>query len=274
MKTGEIGKVHMNRCKEGWLASVTALTLGICLSTASALDVNHTKSESDSPFEFFKSGISAYKNGDKGQAVKALKYAADMGHPGANWKLARMYADGDGVAENDYAAYKFYVRIVQEGADPGSEDESYLSDALVEIADYLVTGIPNSPVKQDMPQARSLYLQAATNFGNPEAQYRLGKMLLNGDGGEKNPVQAARWFQLSARKGNPAAQAMLGNMLFQAGKTVRGLAMMTAAYEKASPHDQTWIRQLQERAFAVSGEADRRTAISLASDIVRNDNGF
>jgi len=148
MKTGEIGKVHMNRCKEGWLASVTALTLGICLSTASALDVNHTKSESDSPFEFFKSGISAYKNGDKGQAVKALKYAADMGHPGANWKLARMYADGDGVAENDYAAYKFYVRIVQEGADPGSEDESYLSDALVEIADYLVTGIPNSPLNR------------------------------------------------------------------------------------------------------------------------------
>lgn len=264
----------MNRCKGSWLTGVTALTLGFCFSSASALDINHTQADSDSPFKFFKSGISAYKNGNKDQAVKALKYAADMGHPGANWKLARMYADGDGVVENDYEAYQFYARIVQEGADPGSEDESYLSDALVELGGYLVTGIPNSPIKQDTPQARSLYLQAATNFGNPEAQYRLGKMLLNGEGGEKNAVQAARWFQLSARKGNPAAQAMLGNMLFQAGKTVRGLAMMTAAYERADSHDQVWIRQMQERAFAVSGEADRRTAISLASDIARNNSGF
>lgn len=254
---------------------MTAVTLGFCLSTASALDMNASKdSDSESPFLFFKSGISAYKSGHKDQAIKALRYAADMGHPGASWKLARMYADGDGVAENDYEAYQFFVRIVEEGADPGSENESYLSDALVEIAGYLHTGIPNSPVKQDAVHARSLYMQAATNFGNPEAQYRLGQMLLSGDGGDKNPVQAARWFQLSAKKGNPAAQAMLGNMLFQAGKTVRGLAMMTAAYEKADAEDQSWIRQMQERAFAVAGEADRRTAISLASDIASNNSGF
>ena len=63
-------------------------------------------------------------------------------------------------------------------------------------------------------------------------------------------------------------------MLFQAGKTVRGLAMMTAAYEKADAKDQSWIRQMQERAFAVSGESDRRTAISMATDIASNKDGF
>lgn len=264
----------MNVCKETFLASVTAATLGLCVSMACALDINQSQNELESPFRFFKSGISAYKNGDKDQAIKALRYAADLGHPGANWKLARMYANGDGVVENNYEAYQFFVRIVQEGAEPGSADESYLSDALVEVAAYLSTGIPNSPVRQDKARARSLYLQAATSFGNPEAQYRLGRMLLNGEGGEKNPVQAARWFQLSAKKGNAAAQAMLGNMLFQAGKTVQGLAMMTAAYERANSNDQEWIRQMQERAFAVSGENDRRTAISIASDIASDSSDF
>lgn len=47
------------------------------------------------------------------------------------------------------------------------------------------------------------------NYGNPKAQYHLGKVFLKGEGREKNLIQAARWFQLSAKKGNPAAQAML-----------------------------------------------------------------
>jgi len=94
-----------------------------------------------------------------------------------------------------------------------------------------------------------------------------------GPGGDKDPIQAARWFQLAARKGNPAAQAMFGSMLFQAGKTVRSLAMMTGALERAEPVDRNWIRPMQEQAFAIVAEADRRTALSLANDIITND-GF
>ncbi|EJF88997.1 tetratricopeptide repeat protein [Bartonella tamiae] len=264
----------MSVFKKRCIACVTFVAFGLCLSNGLCLDINSQKTDSDNQLHFFKTGISAYKKGHKDQALKALRYAAEMGHTGANWKLARMYADGDGVTENDYAAFKFFVKIVQDGAEPGSEDESYLSDALVEIGGYLYTGIPDSPVKKDIAHARSVYMQAATNFGNPEAQYRLGRMLLAGEGGDVNSVQAARWFQLSAKKGNAAAQAMLGNMLFQAGKTVRGLAMMTAAYEKASHNDQNWIREMQERAFALSEEADRRTAISLANDMSGNQSSY
>jgi hypothetical protein len=59
---------------------------------------------------------------------------------------------------------------------------------------------------------------------------------------------------------------MLGNMLFQAGKTVRGLAMLTAAFERCPTEDCTWIRDMQEQAFSIAGEADRRNAIALAGD--------
>lgn len=59
------------------------------------------------------------------------------------------------------------------------------------------------------------------------------------------------------------------HLLFQAGKTVRGLAMMTAAFERASKQDRVWIGDIQEQAFSIANEADRRTAIVLAEDIIK-----
>lgn len=250
----------------------TAVSLGIGFSSAYALGPN-ISDFGQSSLEFFRTGISAYKSGHTDEAIRSLRYAAEMGHTGARWKLAHIYAEGDGVPENDLEAYNFFLKIVHEGAEPGSQNESYISDALMALGNYTRTGIAGTLVKPDLVRARNFYMQAASNFGNSNAQFELGKMLLSGEGGDKNPVQAARWFQLSARKGNPAAQAMLGSMLFQAGKTVRGLAMMTAGFERADPGDRGWIRLIQERAFAIAAEADRRTAISLANDIIAN-NGF
>ena len=222
-----------------------------------------------SPWEVFQFGFSAYKNGHKEQAVEAYKYAAENGQIGATWKLARMYAEGDGVAQDDYAAFKFFSEIAEQDVEPGSPEESYVSDALVALGDYLKQGIPGSPVGADPVVAQEYFMRAAANYRNPNAQYEMGKMFLKGDGGVKVSVkQAGRWLQLAAEKGHAGAQATLGNLLFQSGKAVRGLAMMTAALARATPADQPWIRSMQEEAFAVSGEADRRTAISLADDML------
>ncbi|PRD41243.1 exopolysaccharide production negative regulator [Phyllobacterium phragmitis] len=244
------------------------MTFAVLCGQARAFDMPDDE-KSRSPFELFKFGFSAYKSGHKDEALKALRDAAEKGHQGAKWKLARMYADGDGVKENDFEAYQIFEKVVRDGAEPGSQNESYVADALVALAGYVKRGIPGSPVHANANVARDLYIQAASNFGDPAAQFELGMMLLKGEGGKRNPVQAARWFRLAAQKGNASAQAMLGNMLFQAGKTVRGLAMLTAAIERCPTEDCGWIRDMQEQAFSISGEADRRTAISLAGDIVR-----
>ena len=58
---------------------------------------------------------------------------------------------------------------------------------------------------------------------------------------------------------------MLGQMMFDAGKTVEGIGMMTAALELAHPNDRQWIRKMQEQAFALSDEQERRTGISLSA---------
>lgn len=222
-----------------------------------------------SPWAVFQFGFSAYKNGHKEQAAEAYKYAAENGQIGATWKLARMYAEGDGVARDDYEAFKFFSEIVDQDVEPGSPEESYVSDALVALGDYLRKGIPGSPVTENEVAAQEYYMRAAANYRNPNAQFEMGQMFLKGEGGVKASVkQAGRWFQLAAEKGHAGAQATLGHLLFQSGKIVRGLAMMTAALERASPADQPWIRGMQEEAFATAGEADRRTAISLADDIL------
>ncbi|WP_192257326.1 tetratricopeptide repeat protein [Mesorhizobium caraganae] len=227
-----------------------------------------------SPWAVFQFGFSAYKSGHKEQAVEAYKYAAENGQIGATWKLARMYAEGDGVTRDDYAAFKFFSEIVDQDVEPGSPEESYVSDALVALGDYLRTGIPGSPVEENEVAAQEYYMRAAANYRNPNAQFEMGQMFLKGEGGVKASVkQAGRWFQLAAEKGHAGAQATLGNLLFQSGKIVRGLAMMTAALEHASPADQPWIRGMQEEAFAAAGEADRRTAISLADDILTKGGG-
>jgi len=226
-----------------------------------------------SPWAVFQFGFSAYKSGHKEQAVEAYKYAAENGQIGATWKLARMYAEGDGVARDDYAAFKFFSEIVDQDVEPGSPEESYVSDALVALGDYLRKGIPGTPVEENDVAAQEYYMRAAANYRNPNAQFEIGRMFLKGEGGVKASVkQAGRWLQLAAEKGHAGAQATLGNLLFQSGKIVRGLAMMTAALERAPAADQPWIRSMQEEAFAAAGEADRRTAISLADDILTKGN--
>lgn len=222
-----------------------------------------------SPWAVFQFGFSAYKSGHKDQAVEAYKYAAEKGQIGATWKLARMYAEGDGVTQNDYEAYKFFSEIVDQDVELGSPEESYVSDALVALGDYLKSGIPGSPVSADPVAAQEYFMRAAATYRNPNAQYEMGKMFLNGEGGVKaSAKQAGRWLQLAAEKGHAGAQATLGNLLFHSGKVVRGLAMMTAALERAAPVDQPWIRGMQEEAFALAPEADRRTAIALADDML------
>ncbi|MDX8459851.1 tetratricopeptide repeat protein [Mesorhizobium humile] len=226
-----------------------------------------------SPWAVFQFGFSAYKSGHKEQAVEAYKYAAENGQIGATWKLARMYAEGDGVTRDDYAAFKFFSEIVDQDVEPGSPEESYVSDALVALGDYLRKGIPGTPVEENDVAAQEYYMRAAANYRNPNAQFEIGQMFLKGEGGVKASVkQAGRWLQLAAEKGHAGAQATLGNLLFQSGKVVRGLAMMTAALQRAPAADQPWIRNMQEEAFAAAGEADRRTAISLADDILTKGN--
>jgi TPR repeat protein len=258
-----------------FVVSAALLASGAC---AFALDPTTVVPVERNPGELFSLGFKAYKRGEKLEAFEALRYAAEKGHAGARWKLGQMYAQGDGVPENDYEAFKIFEEIISQDEDDSasSPNAAYVASSVVALGDYMRTGIPGTPVSADLPQARQLYFHAASIFGDSKAQFELGRMLLNGEGGRPNPRQAARWLKLSAEKGNTGAQALLGYLLFDGEKIslqaqpVRGLAMLTLALRHASTKDQSWIRPLQEEAFSLATEGDRRTALAYAEERLSN----
>ncbi|RLQ89464.1 sel1 repeat family protein [Notoacmeibacter ruber] len=226
----------------------------------SALAADEGERSAD-PWAQFRSGYQLYRSGDKDGALAAYAKAAQEGHAGAKWKMARMYADGDGIAEDDYRAFQMFRKIVDDGAVPGSQEEIFVSDALVALARYFRTGIANTEVRPNESAAMDLYVRAASVYGNTQAQFEIGHMLLDE---QRNLRRAARWLQLAAGKGHAGAQALLGDLLFQKGRTVEGLAMLTTALNKAGSNDRGWIRQRQEQAFGLASEAERRLAYEMS----------
>lgn len=232
-----------------------------------AFDINAGVSKESDPIALFRFAFGAEKAGQTKEAVEAYRYAADKGHTASQYALAKMYAEGDGVVKDDFEAFKIYSNIASQGVEPGSKDTGFFVYALMSLARYYHDGIAGSPVSVDLSQARQLYFQAASTFGVAEAQFQLAQMLLAGEGGKANVRQAKKWLNLARKSGHPGAMAVFGNLLFQEGQTVRGLAYLTAALEKCSPKDCLWMQSLQEQAFSVANEKDRRVAVSLAPKI-------
>lgn len=251
-------------------AGVIALPFALWLSAAHAFEPEQNISENAGPREWFSLGYQAYKNGRKDEAAEAYDHAGRKGHSGALWKLGRMYADGDGVPEKDYEAFKIFESIIRIHGDkgPGTTDAAFVSSAYTALGGYLRRGISGSPVRADPVRARQFFTYSASYYGDREAQYQLGRMLLEGEGGSANPRQAARWLKLSADKGHAGARALLGYMLVEGSvvrpETVRGLTMLTRALRDASPADREWIAKLHDEAFALSGEAERQMAEARA----------
>jgi len=218
------------------------------------------------PGEAFLTGTQALRAGDAKAGIQALEYAAENGHAIAEWKLGRMYADGDHVGRDDLRAFDYFQDIVENHSDDslGTPQARFIANAYVALGSYFLNGIPNSPVKANPLRARDLYAYAASYFGDAEAQYRLGCMLLEGQGGPRDPWQAARWLKLAADKGHSQAQALLGmTMIRGAGiprQVPRGLMYLTIARDTA-PQDKT-IADMQATAFAQATDDDRAMALN------------
>lgn len=217
-------------------------------------------------FQAFQTAAQALRAGDTKAAVEALEYAARNGEVVALWKLGRMYADGDGVKQNQMRAFDYFRTLADSHADetPGTRPAVFVAKAFVAIGGYYLAGIPNSDVKPDAVHAREMFWYAASYFGDSDAQYRLGRMYLDGQGTAKDPKQAMRWLFTAASKGQYEAQAVLGAMLFR-GQSVprdaaRGLMWLILARDAATPKE-TWITDLYNAAVKQASEAERNVAL-------------
>ena len=121
-----------------------------------------------------------------------------------------MYAAGDSVKKDDLRAFEYFRGIADAHAEeaPGTPQARVVANAFLALGNYYLEGIPDTPIKSDIERAREMYAYAASYFGDPDAQYRLGRLYLDGPGGLKEPKQAVRWLTLAANKGQHQAQAV------------------------------------------------------------------
>jgi hypothetical protein len=201
-------------------------------------------------------------------SLTSLQYAAEEGHPIAQWKLGRMYADGNGVIQDDLRAFEYFSRIANAHAEdsPSAPQAAIVANAFVALGRYYLNGIPNSKIKSDPDRAREMFSYAASYFGNADAQYDLARLYLKGVGSRDDFRYGARWLGLAAQKGQHQAQALLGQMLFNGDQlprqAARGLMWLTLARDSAGA-DETWIKEGYNRAIAKASEDDRAMALQM-----------
>jgi exopolysaccharide production negative regulator len=272
------------------ILSVALFGLGLGLTTAHALDTrspansNPAKDVGVAP-EAPLASSSKLKNwarqlraGDIEAAQKSLEDAARDGDVMAAWKLGRMYADGDGVPQDDLRAFEYFGSIANSHADEatGTAEARFVANAFVALGSYYLTGIPNSSIKPDPVRAHEMFNYAATYFGDPDAQYHLGRMLLEGQGAPKDPKSGARWLSLAASKGQYQAQAVFGAMLFKGQYVARdgakGLMWLTLAKDAAAPKE-TWITEQYAAAVKQATEQERGVALVHLEHWMENSRG-
>ncbi|MCC6890111.1 MAG: sel1 repeat family protein [Hyphomicrobiales bacterium] len=231
------------------------------------------------PFDALRSGSRMLREGRVDQGLMALEYAAERGVPGAIWKLGRIYADGDGVSIDRKRAFEYFRNLTKAHAfdPPGTPHARFVANAFVTLGHFYLHGITDADIRPDPVVAHGMFRHAASYFGDPEAQYQVGRMYLEGTGTPKDPVQASRWLRLAADVGQRNAQALLGSMLFKGNDVSRqaamGLFWLTVAKDAVakdggSPDDK-WITDTYAAAFAQATQDERALALGYLEGWMR-----
>jgi TPR repeat protein len=221
-----------------------------------------------SPVDAFRSGTEALQTGERKRAVVSLQYAAEHGHGFALWQLGRMYAEGDGVARDDYRAFEYFQKFADTHADenPAIPRARFVANAFVALGHYYLEGIPNTAVPQSPELARRMFAHAASYFGDSEAQYQLATLYLDGNGVTRDPKRAVPWLVLAANKGHYKSQALLGRILFNGEHGIRqrasGLMWLTVACDGPGAKE-AWITELRETAVKQASDDERALALIL-----------
>jgi TPR repeat protein len=179
-----------------------------------------------------------------------------------------MYEEGDGVPRDRYRAFEYLQRFADTHADdhPSIPRSRFVADAFVSLGQYYLAGIPDSPIAQSPERARRMFYHAASYFGDPEAQYRLAMMYVEGAGVTRDAKRAVPWLVLAANKGHYKSQALLGRILFQgehgARQPANGLMWLTLACDGPGASVPE-ITALRETAFKQATDKERQLALVL-----------
>ena len=242
----------------------------------------------------YEKGMAADEEKDYELAAKSFQKSAERGNPNAQYKLAKYYANGQGVKEDPAEAVKWYRKAAEQGH---ADAQNYLGVAYFygegveknqeEAVKWLLKAAESGSdvaqnvvgnwywrgmygIKQDPAEAVKWYRKAAEQ-GNPYAQSNLGEAYYNGEGVEKNQEEAVKWYRKAAEQGNPTAQYNLGAVYFN-GEGVEknqeeAVKWILKAAENGSNHAQKTVEELSRSGLigtdknpAKAAEMDKKAA--------------
>ena len=180
-------------------------------------------------------------NRQMAEAIAAWRKASDKGSTSAMVELGVLYGTGaGGVAKDEAQARKLFERAAQAGNPRGISNLAALGGS---------GGAAANP-------ARSRELLAKAAETNAEAQYQLGMMLAEGNGGEKDDVAARALFEKAAAQNHPGALERMGAFA-QGGR--------------GGPKDSDAAKGYYERAAALGDETAKKALERLRCPYVIKD---
>ena len=135
---------------------------------------------------------------DNQEAVKWYRKAAEQGYAKAQYNLGVMYGKGEGVAEDDREAVKWYRKAAEQG----------IARAQYNLGNRYLRG---EGVPEDDQEAVK-WLRRAAEQGYARAQLNLGNRYGKGEGVAEDDREAVKWYRKAAEQGHASAQYNLGIM--------------------------------------------------------------
>jgi hypothetical protein len=188
--------------------------------------------------------------------LKDLSAEVAKGDLPAQIEMGRRLAQGQGVKKDEAQAARYFQSVISQVGEIGARDKRgpLVATAFRYLAHFNRRGVPAADIPANPAYAFDLLHHAASYFGDPEAQYELAKLLIDGDGVSKNTRAGAQWLLSASRKGHAPSQALLGEMLWRGNGVSRvpgdGLGLLAIARRNASAEDKAWVAKMFEAARA------------------------
>ncbi len=202
------------------------------------------------------------------QAADWLTPSADENYKYAQYSLGGLYYHGKGVDQDHETAFTLYTRSAD-------QDFPYAS---FELGKMLRDGIGCVKNQQDsdrrFKEAFLGFVALEEQSHDDKLQYRLGWMLLNGVGTDKDEARAKEYFDKAASVGNPFACYQLAKLILSDEKAPpqdveKALGYLRKAVEAENPYAAYFLGKLYEKGQHVPqniAEAIRLYTLSAGQD--------
>ena len=193
------------------------------LAAAIAPDLTAARSEQASEADaLYQQAVAGLEAGDA-TAVETLIRAANLGHAGAQFHLARFYDQGEHGVTADPAEARLWTHRAAQAGEVG---------AMYNLGLYLFEGIGGA---KDPAQGVRWFRQAAER-GLTDSQYNLGHIYEQGAPGvAADAGEAYRWYLIAGRAGDAQAQAAADRLAGELSASERRAARRAAdAFEAPS----------------------------------------